>query len=84
MRERTFGLRLLPFERFLVPGFGLDWEPGPGDIARAGTLGGGPGSAAGDLLCIDLCEVGGACMVVNVLEAEKGLQTAPGRWAWPS
>ena len=24
------------------------WAPGPGDIERAGTLGGGPGSAAGD------------------------------------
>jgi hypothetical protein len=26
----------------------LGWLPGPGDIDRAGTLGGGPGSAAGD------------------------------------
>lgn len=29
-------------------------DPGPGDIDLAGIVGGGPGSAAGERLCIDL------------------------------
>lgn len=66
---------------FLLPPFGSDLAdavearscgPGPGDIARGGTLGGGPGSAAGDLRWIDLWEVGGACMSTNPLGAKCG------------
>lgn len=71
----TFCLRPLPG---VFPPDPLNWEPGPGDIALAGTVGGGPGSAAGDRRCIDLCEVGGACMVVvDAPGAEKGLQVWP-------
>lgn len=42
----------------LLPPFAMDfeedddirgWLPGLGDMVRAGTVGGGPGSAAGDL-----------------------------------
>jgi hypothetical protein len=36
-----------------------------GDTVRAGTVGGGPGSATGDLLCIDLCEGVGAFMILT-------------------
>ncbi len=36
-----------------------------GDIERAGTAGGGPGSVAGNLLWMDLEEGVGACMVVE-------------------
>ncbi len=44
----TFCL-LLPFGTIFVEEEDvLGWLPGPGDIDRAGTLGGGPGSAAGD------------------------------------
>lgn len=58
----TFGLRL-PFGI----GFADDEDvrgcaPGPGEIDRAGTSGGGPGSAAGERRVIDLCEVDGACI----------------------
>jgi hypothetical protein len=58
---RAFGLALTFC--LLLPPFASDfaedddvrgWLPGPGDIDRAGTVGGGPGSAAGDLRCIDL------------------------------
>lgn len=41
----------------------LDCGTVEGDMERAGIVGGGPGSPAGDLLCIDRCEGRGACMV---------------------
>ena len=34
----------------------LDCDTDVGDNARAGIFGGGPGSAAGDLRCIERCE----------------------------
>lgn len=51
----TFCLRLLelpavPLADEVEP---LDGGTVEGDIDRAGMVGGGPGSAAGDLLCID-------------------------------
>jgi hypothetical protein len=52
-------------------GWGPCGSPIPGDIDRAGTDGGGPGSAAGDLLCIDLWDVVGAC-ISAVPAGEKG------------
>jgi hypothetical protein len=44
---------------------------GPGDMDRAGTDGGGPGSAvAGDLRWVDLCDVVGAC-ISKISRAER-------------
>lgn len=78
----TFCLRPLPGG---FPPDPLNWDPGPGDIALAGTVGGGPGSAAGDRRCIDLCEVGGACIVV--VDAPRAgewfASVALSKWAWP-
>ncbi len=46
----TFCLRLPFCCSFAVEDDVRGWTPGPfGDIDRAGTVGGGPGSAAGDL-----------------------------------
>lgn len=48
----TFGLLLLPpfCTDFADEEDVRGWLPGTGDIALTGTVGGGPGSAAGDLL----------------------------------
>lgn len=52
--ELTFCLLLpLPLGAFLPADEVRGCDPGPGDITRAGTVGGGPGSAAGDRRCID-------------------------------
>jgi hypothetical protein len=59
----TFGLLPLLLLPFCIVFEGAEDARGwDGDMDRGGIFGGGPESAA--LLCIDLCEVDGACMVV--------------------
>lgn len=74
---------LLTFPRFVLPPLvgGLEDDvdgrgappllvvPTAGDIARAGTLGGGPGSAPGERRCMER-ECTGACIVTPNLDVQ--------------
>lgn len=64
MRLTLARLVLPPGPERVEPLEGLGWTPMAGDIARTGTVGGGPGSTPGDRRCIERCDADG-CIIVD-------------------